>query len=240
MNIFPTITTTDGNWKEKIKEAEELGIVELAVFPTGINKEERQELYSFLIRSKIKRIPFVHLRSDMDLSEIEFFIKKYNTQIFNTHSNKEYPIPQEWIKYASVIAMENTHSCYLDEAETKRFAGICLDFAHMENDRMTDLNKFYKNCELMRKMPIKCNHISAIKKKFKVEDNDDRLRYDSHRYEELSEFDYLKKYSVNVFSEYCALELENTITEQLKAKEYILKILEGRDEYVKKFFNDNY
>jgi hypothetical protein len=88
--------------------------------------------------------------------------------------------------------MENTHSCYLDETEVKKFAGICLDFAHMENDRLTDLNKFYKNCELIKSLPIKCNHISAIKKKFKVENNDDRLRYDSHQYDELSEFDYLK------------------------------------------------
>ncbi|HOC53461.1 MAG TPA: hypothetical protein PK476_00080 [Candidatus Pacearchaeota archaeon] len=240
MNIFPTITTTNGQWKEKIREADDLGITELAVFPTGINKEEREELYSLLIRSKIKKIPFVHLRSDMDLNEIEFFIKKYNTQIFNTHSNRDYPLPKEWIKYSSVIALENTFVCYLNEEEVKTFGGICLDFAHMENDRMTDLNKFYKNCEMMKKFPVKCNHISAIKKRFKVEEGDDRLRYDSHSYSELSEFDYLKKYSINIFSDYCALELENNINEQLKAKEYISKIIEGRDQYVNKLFNDSY
>jgi hypothetical protein len=39
----------------------------------------------------------------MDLSEIEFFIKKYNTQIFNTHSNKEYPIPQEWVNMLALL-----------------------------------------------------------------------------------------------------------------------------------------
>ncbi|MDD3292934.1 MAG: hypothetical protein PHI45_01300 [Candidatus Pacebacteria bacterium] len=238
MKIFPTITTTNFKWKEKIREADELGIIELAVFPTVLNKIQREELYDFLKHSKIKSIPFVHLRSDMGLDEIEFFIKKYNTQIFNVHSEKSYPIPKEWAKYSNIIAIENTHACYLDEKEIKKFGGICIDFAHLENDRITDLNKYYRNSELMSRLPIRCNHISAIKNKFKIEEDGDKLRYDSHVFENLSEFDYLKKYSYNYFSDYCALELENRIGEQLKVKDYILKLLQGRDEYVKKFFNE--
>jgi hypothetical protein len=235
MKIFPTITTTKSNWAARIKEADELGINELAVFPTCLDKEQRKELYIALIGSKIKSIPFVHLRSDMDLSEIEFFIKKYNTQIFNVHSSKEYPIPEEWFKYAGAISIENTHCCYLDKEEIEKFAGICLDFAHLENSRMTDLNKFNKDLEVINKMPVKCNHISPIKKSFQIEKDDKRLRYDSHYFEDLSEFDYLKKYSINLFSDFCALELENTIKDQLRAKDYILNLLQGRDVYINKF-----
>lgn len=240
MKILLTITTTNQKWKQKIKEADDLGLTELAVFPTTLEKEERKELYDFLVHSKIKTIPFVHLRSDMDLEEIEFFIKKYNTQIFNTHSEKSYKIPEEWIEYSNIIAIENTHISYLNEEEIKKFGGICVDFAHLENDRITDLNRFYKNCETINKMAVKCNHISAIKKNFKTEEDGDRLRYDSHFFENLSEFDYLRKYSVDFFSDYCALELENTLAEQLKAKEYILKILENRDDYIKKFLIDDH
>ena len=50
-------------------------------------------------------------------------------------------------------------------------------------------------------------------------------RYDSHNFENLSEFDYLKKYPKNYFSNLIALELENSIKEQLVAKEYIIDIL---------------
>ena len=240
MNIFPTITTINRKWKEKIKEADELGLTEVAVFPTTLEKEEREELYDFLVHSKIKKIPFVHLRSDMSLEEIEFFIKKYNTQIFNIHSEKSYPIPNQWMEYANIIAIENTYECYLNEEEIKKFGGVCVDFAHLENERMTDLNKFYKNCETINKVSVRCNHISAIKKTFKIKEDGDRLRYDSHFFEDFSEFDYLKKYSIDFFSNYCALELENRLSEQLKAKEYILKILQGRDDYVKKFLTNDY
>jgi len=43
--------------------------------------------------------------------------------------------------------------------------------------------------------------------------------------EDFSELDYLRKYPKDYFSSLIALELENTIKEQLKAKEYILDIL---------------
>jgi len=68
-----------------------------------------------------------------------------------------------------------------------------------------------------------------------IEKDDKRLRYDSHYFEDLSEFDYLKKYSINLFSDFCALELENTIKDQLRAKDYILNLLQGRDVYINKF-----
>jgi hypothetical protein len=47
MNIFPTITTTNGQWKERIKEAEELGIIELAVFPTELIKKKGKSFILF-------------------------------------------------------------------------------------------------------------------------------------------------------------------------------------------------
>jgi hypothetical protein len=87
----------------------------------------------------------------------------------------------------------------------------------------------------LNKFPVKCNHISAIKKDFRIE-KDEKLRYDSHSFQDLSEFDYLKKYSLGLFSDFCALELENPIRDQLRVKEYILKTLQGRDAYIKKFF----
>jgi len=236
MNILPTVTTTfNANWKGKIKEVEMFDLKEVALFPTCLDKNERREMYNLLSKTSIKSIPFVHLRDDMEVQELEFFIKEYNTQMFCVHSAKEYPIPGEWIKYSSIIAIENTSAGGFEENEVKRFGGLCLDFAHLENDRITNLEKFNRDFALLNKFPVKCNHISAIKKDFRIE-KDEKLRYDSHSFQDLSEFDYLKKYSLGLFSDFCALELENSIRDQVRVKEYILKTLQGRDAYIKKFF----
>ena len=64
--ILPTITTTWGsNWRVKIKEINEIGLKEIALFPTCLPKEKRKELYRLLEDSNIESIPLVHIRSDM-------------------------------------------------------------------------------------------------------------------------------------------------------------------------------
>lgn len=49
--------TTITDWKSKVKEICDYGIEEIALFPTMLNKKERQELYKMLenpIREQIK------------------------------------------------------------------------------------------------------------------------------------------------------------------------------------------
>ena len=52
-----------------------MGIEEIAVFPTVLDKEDRKKLYDIIRNTKIKRIPLVHLRDDMDVKELDFFVK---------------------------------------------------------------------------------------------------------------------------------------------------------------------
>jgi predicted nucleic acid-binding protein len=234
MKILPTITTITGsNWKDKIREIRELKIEEIALFPTCLNKEQRKTLYELLKQTSVKRIPFVHLRTDMDVEELEFLAKEYDTAIFNVHSEREYPIPKEWlVKFKELICIENTHTP-LDENEVKNFAGICLDVAHLENLRILEPDKYAQQMEIINKFPIKCNHISAIKKEFSfIDEKKRKLAYDSHFMDNVFELDYLKNYPVKYFSEYCAIELENSISDQLEAIEYINRILGGRDKFV--------
>ena len=44
---------------------------------------------------------------------------------------------------------------------------------------------------------------------------------------------YLRKYPLSYFSEFCAIELENKITDQLAAITYINNLLKGRDNIIK-------
>jgi len=235
MKFIPTITTTSGsNWKDKLREIEALKTEEVALFLTGLTKEQRKNLYDALKTSPIKRIPFVHLRSDMDVSELEFLAKTYDTRVFNTHSERLFPIDNEWlVKYRELICIENTPDAPLDGEEIKKYGGICLDFAHLENIRLLESDRYKKETEILSKFPIKCNHISVIKKEFSFVDSKTRkLQYDSHHLDDLSELDYLKNYPIQYFSDYCAIELDNKISEQIEAIDYINGFMGSRDKFI--------
>jgi hypothetical protein len=235
MKFIPTITTTrDSNWKDKLREIQALNIEEVALFLTGLTKEQRKNLYDALKTSPIKRIPFVHLRSDMDVSELEFLAKTYDTRVFNTHSERLFPIDNEWlVKYRELICIENTPDAPLDGEEIKKYGGICLDFAHLENIRLLESDRYKKETEVLSKFPIKCNHISVIKKEFSFVDSKTRkLQYDSHHLDDLSELDYLKNYPIQYFSDYCAIELDNKISEQIEAIDYINGFMGSRDKFI--------
>ncbi|MFA5228503.1 MAG: hypothetical protein WC446_01955 [Candidatus Paceibacterota bacterium] len=236
MNIYPTITTgKNSNWRDKFREIEYLNLEEVAVFPTLLEKTDRKNLYQAIKESSIKKIPIVHLRSDMDLDELDFFAKKYDTQIFNTHSSKDFPINEKWLRnYRELICIENTHSSPLDEEELKMYGGICLDLSHLENSRILETERYKKEVEIISKFKIRCNHISAVKKDFSFIDSEKRkLRYDSHDLKDHSELDYLKNYPINYFSDFCALELNNNITEQMEAITYINSFMKSRDSFIK-------
>ncbi len=234
MNIYPTITTGE-NWRDKFREIEYLRIEKVAVFPTMIEKPDRKSLYQLIEESPIKKIPIVHLRSDMDIEELDFFAKKYDTQIFNTHSSKEFPISEKWIKeYRELISIENTHNFPLEEEEVRKYGGICLDMSHLENSRILETERYNKEVEIISKFKIRCNHISAVKDNFSSVNTEKReLRYDSHRLDNHTEVDYLKNYPVNYFSDLCAMELSNNIVEQMEAIAYINSFMKNRDNFIK-------
>jgi len=219
--ILPTITTTKPNWKSKIKEVEKLGIKELAFFLTCLDLTERKEFYKLAEEAKIKNVPFVHIREDMDLKELDYLVRNYKTKVFNIHTQLDFPLIYDYSKYKNIIYIENSPAFPFQEKELKDFAGICLDVTHLENDWLTNKNKFEREIKILEKYPIGCNHISAIKDEI-YKDEKGVIRYDAHSFEELSEFNYLKKYPKKYFSSLMALELENTLEEQMKVKDYIL------------------
>jgi len=225
--ILPTITTINNNlWRKKMEEAKKLKLKEVFVFLTALGRKERKEFYKLLKETEIEKIPFVHIRSDMELSELDYLIENYKTELFNVHTEKQYPFVYDCSKYKDIICIENIYAFRLNEKEIKDYAGICLDFAHLENIRLTNKKAYQHDVEVLEKYPIKCNHISAIKKISFLRKN--IMKYDSHYLEDLSELDYLKKYPSNYFSPFIAIELENSIKEQLEAKDYIIDLLKNK------------
>lgn len=229
MKILLTITTTPGSdWRKKIKEINALKINEIALFPTAIDKKDRLELYKLLKMSTVKKIPFVHLRSDMDIFELDYFIENYGTKVFNTHTAAEFSVNSDWQKYRKIIFIENVFYPFNRE-EINKFAGVCVDFAHLETDRLSYRSIFDSNIKIMDEFRVGCNHISAIKKETWTDNSNknypNKIRHDFHRLGNLSEFDYLKNYPRKYFASYIAIELENSIKEQMEARNYIENII---------------
>ncbi len=230
IKILPTITTTYGSdWRNKIEEINKLGLEEIALFPTCLTEPDRKKLYALVEKSCIKRIPFVHIRSDMKIEELDLIVEHFGTEIMNIHSGGEFPFQYDYSKFSKFIYIENTYYP-LREDEIAMFGGICLDFSHLENDRLQYPDVFKHNTGLFDKFPIGCNHISAIRRNVRLDtkrlrENQSGERYDYHLFEEFEEFDYLKKYPLKYFSKYISIELENSIQEQLKVKSYLIKLL---------------
>lgn len=223
-NILLSVTTTRGaNWRQMIKDIKIFGLKEIALFPTCLRAKERKEMYALLQKSGIKSVPVLHLRTDMPTEELDFFRKKYKTKIFTIHTKREYPLMHDWSAYRSLIYVENVYNVF-DEGELKEFGGICLDITHLENDRVVAPKKFKKNFESLKIYPIGANHIAVFPGTRRI-DEEGKVRYDSHKYKKLTDFDYLKKYPKRFFSPFLCLELENTLKEQMAAKAYLLKII---------------
>jgi len=227
IKIFPTITTiSKGLWRNKIEEVKKLKLKEVFLFLTALNKKERKQLYELLEKTEVEKIPFVHIRSDMEVSELDYLVENYQTKAFNLHTEKQYPFIYDYGKYKNIIYIENTVAFPLDEEEIKDFAGICLDLSHLENVRLLDIKSYKHNIKILNKYPIGCNHISAVRKQSFFEKN--KIKYNCHYLQDLSELDYLKKYPANYFSDFMAIELENSIEEQLKVKDYIINLLKNK------------
>jgi len=220
--ILVSVTTTEGSdWRKKIKEIEKLGLKEAALFPTCLGKKERRDLYALLEKAGIKNIPFIHIRNDMAPQELDYLIEKFKAEAFNIHSDSEYPFIHDYSKHRKMIFIENVYSP-LDEREIEKFGGVCLDVSHLENDRIHEPDKFRHNLKVLKKYLIGCNHLSCFQKTSRKDENG-YLRLDSHFLKELSEMDYLKNYPKKYFSNIVAIELENTIKEQLKVIDYLIE-----------------
>ena len=227
MQIVPTITTiTPGLWRKKVAEVKKLKLKEVCLFLTCLDSDQRKELYALLEETDVKKVPLVHIRGDMTIGELEYLMKTYGTKTFNTHTHREYPHIYDYGQYKKIICIENVYEPF-DEQELKEFGGICLDVSHLENDRLLRPNSYRNTIGFLKKYPPKCSHVAAISKK-PLLDERGYQRCGTHTLTDLSELDYLQRYPLGFFGEVAAIELENNIEEQLKAKEYISTLIKTK------------
>ena len=228
--ILLGLTTTKGSdWRGKVKEIDKLGLKEIALFPTCLEIKERRELYKMLEKTNLKEIPVVHLRHDFKKWELAYLIKRFKTRFFNTHFDK---VNKNFLAESKGNLKEIYLENHVDFSSGSFhlldiFAGLCLDVSHWHDyNHIQKLGNYKKFPEILKKYKIGFCHISAMREKpvFEIE-NGRRLKYyNSHWLRDLSELNYVKRYKKYLPS-VCAIELENSFKEQIKAKKYLEKIL---------------
>ena len=221
--VLISITTSfNPDWREAIQVVKDLEIKEIALFLTGLKPEERKECLDALNEIPNLKIPFCHARNDMKKEEYQYMIDNFGTELFNTHTVVEYPRDPDMSFFMDKMLLENTLA-FVDINEAKNFKGLCLDLAHLDDGkkRNPDHSAFVEMC--VEQFPVLANHCSAIKNE--AVELDGIIRYDLHKFAELTDFDYISKYSNDHFGRFLALELINPISEQLEAKPYVEKLL---------------
>lgn len=221
-------TTPKSDWRKKIKEIDDLHLREIALFPTAIEIKERKEFYKLLEKTKLKKIPHVHLRDDMKKWELDFFIEKYNTQVFNIHPRKGIEkFLEKNKKFVNQIYVENLGKIDNKFINTLSIcSGICVDVSHWEDGILIKREGYGQFLSLVKKYQIGCCHISAIKKEpyIKYDKNKKLSLYSNHTMENLDELKYIEKY-IQYLPNIISIELENSFEEQLKVKDYLEKII---------------
>lgn len=226
-------TITEGEWRNKVKEIDKLGLKEIALFPTCLDMEQRQELYGMLEKTGLEKIPYVHLREeDFAINELEYLMDKYGVEVFSAHASA---LGQKFIEknheLRKKIFVENINVIAENfEYMAKQGGGLCLDLAHWEDYGNIQKVKGYEILPgLVKKYKIGLNHISAIKQKLGVYHDrltgQDYTNFNSHNLSDLSELDYVKKYK-NYLADIISIELENPLKRQLEVREYLIKILD--------------
>lgn len=228
--IMPSITTIKSIWPDKIREIDVLGLEEVAIFPTTLNIADRQKLYVLLENSSVKRIPHVHLRHDCEAWELDYLIKRFDTKVFNLHPCIEcLEFLEKNPKFRKVIYVENLAD--IDDmfmAVLEKCAGLCLDLAHWENHGYFFQRPSYqKFSAVVKNHEIGINHISAFGPSDDYFDDPatgERIRmYDQHMMSDIEQFTYVKKF-LPYLADYASIEIENSLSEQIKVKEYLNKI----------------
>lgn len=219
-------TTPDSDWRGKVEECKKFDIKEIALFPTSINFENRQELYKLLENSPVKNIPHVHLRTDMDMDELDYLTEKFHTQVFNIHPRKDiHPFTKNYGRHVPNIYVENADMAPEME-ELEKCGGICIDFSHWQDVILRkDQEHVSRMQEAVKKFKIGCSHISAVGSILKkVQDTKyPEIIYETygkHILSDLKELNYMKNF-LEYIPEFVSIELENSFEEQLKVKKYL-------------------
>lgn len=201
----------------KIREINKLKITRAALFLTEVDKTEKHRIYKALLQSTIKEIPLVHLRNDMSLEEVVFLEENFRPTYYTIHENSFYYL-KKWVGFKKRLYMEfGGHRKRVPEAKVETIGGFCVDLAHYKIGETSQTEQFrYQIYRRKRNKLFACNHLNGY---------DYQKNTCVHHPRRIEEFAYLKTLPKFVFGKIIALEMENSIKEQLVWRKKLLKII---------------
>ncbi|MFH1210387.1 MAG: hypothetical protein V1645_00575 [archaeon] len=215
--ILVGLTGEGNDWKSKLEEINKYKINKIALFLERFKMPERKEIYKALLTSKVKKIPLVHLRDDMERWELCFLVKNYGTTHFTIHED-HFKHLSKWKGFHKNLYLEmNADNHVPKDVKISKIGGFCVDFSHFKIQEERFLKEFeYIVKRKNTKRYFGCNHINGYSYKKNT---------DLHTVRNLKEFEYLKTLPKFLFSNIIGMETENSIREQLKFKKHVTKIL---------------
>lgn len=204
---------------EKIKELNALGVKEAGLFLEFLVREQRKRVYAELLKSGLKKIPLVHIRHDMTKDELKFLKNKFKTRYFTLHEvNFQHDDIFKWRGFYKNLYLEMNFDNFVSKkVEVEKIGGFCIDLAHFKVGlEMLNKDFNYVYSKRYRSEYFACNHLNGW---------NPAVNCDMHTIGKLEDFDYLKTLPDFLFSRYIALEVFNSIKEQLEFKKYLVRIL---------------
>ncbi|MFA6437293.1 MAG: hypothetical protein WC242_03955 [Candidatus Paceibacterota bacterium] len=219
-NIYLSLTgETTKDWQSKINEINALGLDTVALFLEVYEKSERTKIYEALEKSSIKNIPLVHIRSDMTKDELKYLCEKYNYPCLTIHEKFFNRLP-DWSGYHQYLYLEMDYDNSVSkQVDVDKIGGFCIDLSHFKTAEEKWTKEFeYIIANKNKKNLFKCNHLNG----YSYSKN-----RDMHIISSFDEFEYLKTLPDFVFGDIVALEVYNSISDQIMYKKYIVNLLKG-------------
>lgn len=211
---------TNKHWQDKLKEVEKFKIKKIALFLERFKTLQRKSIYSALLESKIENIPVVHIRHDMTRDELVFLSKNFGSRYFTIHESS-FNILSRWSGFYKNLYMEMNFDNFIPHSvNVRKIGGFCVDLSHFKAEE----EKWSKEFEyILRRKDIHkyfgCNHLNGYSYP---------RNKDVHTPNGLRDFKYLKTLPKFLFSSNIGLEMYNSISQQLKYKDYIVKLLDEK------------
>lgn len=205
---------------EKINQADKLGITTAALFLEFLPKKQRKKVYSELLKSKIKKLPVVHIRNCMPKRELKFLEKNYGSKYFTIHEDS-FKCLKKWKGFHDKLFLEMNYDNKIPKnTVVEKIGGFCIDLSHFKASEQRKGKEFeYVMKRKKFKEMFKCNHLNGYKEKNKT---------DLHTLNHKKELNYLLTLPKFLFGKYIALEMFNSVEEQIKYKKYLLKFLKNK------------
>ncbi len=214
------VSITGNNYKEceeKIDEVKKREISKIALFFQYLSSEERKKIYKKLKETEIKEIPLVHIGEGVEKDEVKFLFEKYKSRYFTIHEN-DFLHLSNWRGFYDHLFLEMSTDNIVDKSvDVEKIGGFCVDLAHYQKqkDRKTIDYEYVYN-RRSKKTLFRCNHLSGYSS---------QEMEDMHYVNSVNDFNYIKNLPDFVFGGIIAIEVNNSIKEQLKFKKEIEKTL---------------